>query len=47
MGVVYSLRSSFDHPSRHREDIETLGQQWMSLIVAHHHIACAERVPEI
>ena len=47
MGVVYSLRSSFDHPSRNREDIETLGQQWMSLIVAHPHIACAERVPEI
>ena len=46
-GVVYSARSSSNQPYTFKEGYATLEQQWMSLLVAHPHISCAEREPEI
>ncbi len=43
---VYAVWSSYEASWTSNEGSETLKQQWMSLITAHHHISSAERVPQ-
>ena len=43
-GIIYAVRFPFNHSYTSKEGYETLKQQWMSLIITHHHISCAEMV---
>ena len=43
---IKATGSSFNHPNTFKEWHEIAKQQWMSLLVAQHHIPFAERVPE-
>ena len=45
-GLIYAIRSSSNHPNTFKEWFEIVKQQWVSLLVAQHHIPYAERVPE-
>ena len=46
MGVVYSARSSSSYSYISKAGFGTLEQQWVSLLVAQHHIPLPEKVPE-
>ena len=46
-GPLYAIKSSSKHPHTLQEGYETPQQQWMSLLIAQHQIAFAEKGPEI
>ena len=46
-GLVDAVRSSSHLSYAPKEGYETLQQQWLSLIVVHHLICCAVRIPQI